>query len=302
MVKIRKLILRQIMCILYCWEEAALDFMDRHNTKIQAILHPVSMATLVSVIGFLLVYDMLYALPDLTDPDGLWYKINLFWSIFVVYSIFSNLWICFWTDTSVQALPEHRLRPPPEEAHLWHYCASCEIMVPPRAWHCRLCKTCCLKRDHHCTFSANCIGHRNQRYFLVFLFYGTLGSFQSLVYNCIYVWTTGAFVVADPFLILSFGQPRTDPSMGWKIITSMVLKLNVVAAIAASGMFITQVLMVYRNSTCFMMSDRTYDLGPMNNFRQVLGKRGFWTLLSSHINSPLPNDGTEWQMTKHTDV
>ncbi|SPP89690.1 probable palmitoyltransferase ZDHHC24 [Drosophila guanche] len=302
MVKFRVLIVRRVMCILYCWEEAFLDFLDRHNTKLQAVLHPLSMASLVSVIGFLLIYDILYALPGLMDSQGLCYKLNCMWSIFMVYSIFSNLWVCFWTDTSVQALPVHRLRPPQEEAHLWHYCATCEIMVPPRAWHCRLCRVCSLKRDHHCTFTANCIGHFNQRYFLVFLFYGTLGSFQSLVYNFMFVWKSGAFIVADPFLIMSFGQPSRDPSMGWKVLISMVLKVNLVAAMAAGGMFFSQMLMVYRNSTCFLMSDRTYDLGAMNNFRQVLGRRGFWTLLSAHLNSPLPHDGTEWQMTKHTDV
>ena len=30
----------------------------------------------------------------------------------------------------------------------WHFCASCEAVSPPRAWHCTICNVCILKRQN----------------------------------------------------------------------------------------------------------------------------------------------------------
>ena len=64
----------------------------------------------------------------------------------------------------------------------WHYCAACEAVAPPRAWHCSTCRQveysalihrmlskivcfqCILKREHHCMFAGYCVGHFNHRY------------------------------------------------------------------------------------------------------------------------------------------
>ena len=43
---------------------------------------------------------------------------------------------------------------------------------PPRASHCRSCQKCILFRDHHCPYTANCIGYNNIQYFINFLFWG----------------------------------------------------------------------------------------------------------------------------------
>ena len=53
----------------------------------------------------------------------------------------------------------------------WKFCASCESVTPPRSWHCNICNICILKREHHCMFVGYCVGHRNHRYFCLFLFY-----------------------------------------------------------------------------------------------------------------------------------
>ncbi|KAJ9440007.1 putative ZDHHC-type palmitoyltransferase 4 [Diplonema papillatum] len=52
---------------------------------------------------------------------------------------------------------------------LW--CRKCRQPRPPRAHHCSLCNTCVLKMDHHCPWISQCVGHRNHKYFLLFLFY-----------------------------------------------------------------------------------------------------------------------------------
>jgi hypothetical protein len=53
----------------------------------------------------------------------------------------------------------------------WTFCNRCEIQRPPRAHHCRICKRCIRKMDHHCPWINNCVGEFNQKYFLQFLIY-----------------------------------------------------------------------------------------------------------------------------------
>ncbi|KAK6620157.1 hypothetical protein RUM43_011769 [Polyplax serrata] len=53
----------------------------------------------------------------------------------------------------------------------WTVCARCETYRPPRAHHCRVCKRCIRRMDHHCPWINNCVGQRNQKYFIQFLIY-----------------------------------------------------------------------------------------------------------------------------------
>ena len=53
----------------------------------------------------------------------------------------------------------------------WKICKYCKEIKPLRTHHCSLCGICILKMDHHCPWINNCIGHNNQRYFLLFLFH-----------------------------------------------------------------------------------------------------------------------------------
>ncbi|KAG4074080.1 hypothetical protein HA402_014285 [Bradysia odoriphaga] len=57
------------------------------------------------------------------------------------------------------------------EREEWTVCTRCETYRPPRAHHCRICKRCIRKLDHHCPWINNCVGERNQKYFLQFLVY-----------------------------------------------------------------------------------------------------------------------------------
>ena len=51
---------------------------------------------------------------------------------------------------------------------------------PPRAHHCRICRRCIRRMDHHCPWINNCVGEWNQKYFIQFLFYVALLSAYSI--------------------------------------------------------------------------------------------------------------------------
>lgn len=55
-------------------------------------------------------------------------------------------------------------------------CKKCNYPKPRRCHHCSVCNTCTMRMDHHCPWLSNCVGLRNYRYFLSFLFYVVLGT------------------------------------------------------------------------------------------------------------------------------
>jgi len=54
------------------------------------------------------------------------------------------------------------------------YCKWCAKYKPDRCHHCRVCRTCILKMDHHCPWIYNCVGFKNHKYFFLLLFYSVL--------------------------------------------------------------------------------------------------------------------------------
>lgn len=125
--------------------------------------------------------------------------------------------------------------------------------------------------------------------------YLTLGCGKALVYNFIFAWKTGSFVTSDPILLLGkISEYKENDQLNFLYTVATIFKLNVFLFVVGCVMFGLQVFLVYRNSTCYMISDRSHDNGWRQNFEGVLGRRLFWTFLSPTIKSPLPSDGTEW--------
>ncbi|XP_060964190.1 probable protein S-acyltransferase 15 isoform X2 [Cannabis sativa] len=60
-------------------------------------------------------------------------------------------------------------------------CDRCATYKPPRAHHCRVCRRCVLRMDHHCLWVNNCVGYWNYKAFFMLIFYATIGSIYSTV-------------------------------------------------------------------------------------------------------------------------
>lgn len=103
-------------------------------------------------------------------------------------------------------------------------CFKCESWRPERAHHCKYCNKCVLKMDHHCPWIANCVGYYNQKSFVLFLFYATIGDLlvflvlanpaykavMNLLYNPM-MYTVGKVVYRDDSIFMQFIKVFWEP-------------------------------------------------------------------------------------------
>ncbi|XP_057979180.1 probable protein S-acyltransferase 15 [Malania oleifera] len=66
------------------------------------------------------------------------------------------------------------------------YCDKCHTYKPLRAHHCRVCRKCILRMDHHCLWINNCVGYWNYKAFVILVLYAAIGSMYStvMIVNC----------------------------------------------------------------------------------------------------------------------
>ncbi|KAG2262520.1 hypothetical protein Bca52824_069599 [Brassica carinata] len=60
-------------------------------------------------------------------------------------------------------------------------CDKCFAYKPLRTHHCRVCRRCVLKMDHHCVWINNCVGYANYKAFFLLVFYATVACIHSTV-------------------------------------------------------------------------------------------------------------------------
>jgi len=69
-------------------------------------------------------------------------------------------------------------------------CAVCSIRRPKKCQHCFFCDNCIEEFDHHCQYVSNCIGKRNKKYFLFYIFFYFIFLIQ------IYIFTFFQFCIS----------------------------------------------------------------------------------------------------------
>ena len=140
------------------------------------------------------------------------------------------------------------------------YCFTCDLVKPIRAHHCKTCKKCVLRMDHHCPWTGNCVGADNIRYFIQFLFYASFALFI-------------LFGIALAFYCFSASNPDS--------VVDIAIKANCIFSIiigAAIGyLFIYQIKNARINLTTVedniegASSIKPFDKGLVTNLEEVFG-------------------------------
>jgi len=150
------------------------------------------------------------------------------------------------------------------------HCKWCGKYKPDRCHHCRPCRSCVLKMDHHCPWIYNCVGFRNYKFFFLLLFYSTCCCHMI-------VWTmleSATRAVDEPqtpigeLFVIVFGE--TIAAFLGIIITGFYsfhvwLMFKAMTTIEFCEKYLS------RNGEKKTFDAATYDQGPYGNIKAVLG-------------------------------
>jgi len=145
-------------------------------------------------------------------------------------------------------------------------CKWCQKYKPDRCHHCRVCRMCILKMDHHCPWIYNCVGFRNYKYFFLLLVYTTI--------DCHFiVWTMAVSVRAGtdpstPFMymfLLLFGQTLAG-FLG--VLVTLFLGFHIYLMLKA----LTTIEFCEKSQRRGGFDASAYDRGTVGNLKAVLGE------------------------------
>ncbi|XP_078442705.1 DHHC-type zinc finger family protein [Wolffia australiana] len=173
------------------------------------------------------------------------------------------------------------------------FCGKCRIYKPPRAHHCRICKRCVLKMDHHCLWINNCVGYANYKTFIVFVFYATTSAIYAMVIFMGNALQNGrSFIGKDSFKLFSVGFGSTiiilsvllGTLLGWHI---FLLLHNMTTIEYREG-----IRAIWLAGKSGQRYHHPFDLGRHKNLSSILGSNAFkWCcpLALGHL-----RDGTQF--------
>lgn len=121
------------------------------------------------------------------------------------------------------------------------FCSKCNCWKPDRTHHCRSCKKCILRMDHHCPWFSSCIGFRNHKFFVQFLSYVIL---LCLICFCASIWALVRYFADEEY-------KQHYPTLSWiaLCLTSGVMGL----AVTAFGGY--SIYLVFTNQTTLEMME-----------------------------------------------
>ncbi|KAG0334601.1 Palmitoyltransferase [Podila humilis] len=188
------------------------------------------------------------------------------------------------------------------------YCRVCEGFKPPRSHHCRICKKCVLKMDHHCPWINNCVGHFNYGHFIRFITWVTITTGACMALLCGRIWDA---IKYERYYMYHDG--------GLKPRETLFLVINIFVdggvLLAVGILCITHLWSMMSNTSTIEVWEKEkvegmikkgkirktlfpYDVGCMNNYRQVLGP---WMLLWLWPQNML-GTGTEYEVITDKDA
>eukprot|EP00922_Rhytidocystis_sp_ex-Travisia-forbesii_P027162 GHVS01039845.1.p1 GENE.GHVS01039845.1~~GHVS01039845.1.p1 ORF type:complete len:381 (-),score=15.55 GHVS01039845.1:440-1582(-) len=145
---------------------------------------PLHLLFTVTLISFPIILSSVYILPLVVSNHAAWILLP---TLALIPLTFFYLFKSSCTEPGIlpRQTPENADIPPDASrakrdlvingvAVTSKWCSTCLLFRPPRCKHCVYCDNCVLKFDHHCPWVSNCVGLRNYRYFVCFVFSLTL--------------------------------------------------------------------------------------------------------------------------------
>lgn|SRR6218665_1137366 len=249
------------------------------------------MLIMIHIVG---IYELFVILPYIDYERNKTFWLHASAGLFLYFNVMASFYKLFMTDSTSSGVMLPTLLMPG-----WQYCHTCGINTPPRSFHCWMCDVCILKRDHHCMFSGNCVGHRNQRYFLTMLFYLTVGAAYCNYLNFDYTFEVLGGLSWKSLLTMIL------PLLSWTVglAGTVTFAVSFVSALCIVGSLLLTFLSLYHGQNLFLgqtcmertQGNRTYDMGWKENMKGVFGQRWYVAWISPLIVSPLEGDGLEFR-------
>mmetsp|Transcript_8060 Transcript_8060/g.15630 ORF Transcript_8060/g.15630 Transcript_8060/m.15630 type:complete len:277 (-) Transcript_8060:227-1057(-) len=121
----------------------------------------------------------LFVFYEIADSSGtIIFTFHVLLSHWLLFNCFLNQYLCSFTSPGY-TIDEDKIDLAEKFEGNCRYCFKCDRPKPPRCHHCSICNRCVLSMDHHCPWMGTCIGKRNYKFFILFLFYMELGSIYS---------------------------------------------------------------------------------------------------------------------------
>mmetsp|Transcript_67466 Transcript_67466/g.140985 ORF Transcript_67466/g.140985 Transcript_67466/m.140985 type:complete len:348 (+) Transcript_67466:278-1321(+) len=166
------------------------------------------------------------------------------------------------------------------------FCKWCDQYKPDRCHHCRVCRSCILRMDHHCPWIANCVGFANHKFFFLVVFYALL--------NTLFIIFTMSESVTRAI------TEECSPRKRFLIIFAMTLAS--IMTILLSLFFSFHCWLMVNATTTIEFCEKTvrkgegnlsYDLGVFHNMKAVLGPNPLFWLLPTAMPS---GDGLQFEV------
>lgn len=175
-------------------------------------------------------------------------------------------------------------------------CLQCHNFKPLRAHHCSICNVCVLRMDHHCPWIHNCVGHYNQRYFLLMIFYVMFG--------------TGFFLLSGLPLYFGSDYEQYKRQRGPNFFVVFIISLALFIVMIPFNGWNWYLAMTGQSAIEYWMQRPSEELkkrgfkdNSISDFRQsskirnleyVFGTTSIWKMLLPSIRR-IPHEGINWE-------
>lgn len=267
------------------------------NIHVKRFLGHIFYLTIAATLIPLTCYFELFVVqPYVVELFSLGFWIHFTLCAFLCINIVGNMMYGILTDNSYKGNNIHNSN----NTNDCTYCIVCDCMKPPRSWHCKICNKCCLKRDHHCYYFANCVGYYNQRYYIMFLMYCSIAMVYAVVYNVYFLtqFLTGTKITV--LLKMLFPFLGLVVNFGSESFCIILVGVHIIVALCSGLGILYHLNLIFKGKTEHehknSKNNSIYDKGWQLNLIESLGTRWYLTWILPCVDSPLPGNGVEWEV------